>query len=124
MQIRPDPTLPQRQIQLEYLTLPIQGYQLKNEVPVLRRTLADGSHQITLLEEYPCTLTVQGKILHPDMHSILSFLKNALHQHTAFQFAFADMTFTDMQILSFTCDVREDSEVMAFAITFSGGMQL
>ncbi len=110
-------------LQLGALTLPVSDLQVQTEVPVLQKTLSDGSPHTELLGALPCRLTVTGKAIQPESGILLSALQSALRAHRAFAFDLAGMSFTGMQIVSASCKLKDRSRIAEYTVSLIGGIE-
>lgn len=115
-----DLTMQQMTLTLDALTLPVNDYQLKTEVQVLRRTLCDGTPYQKLLGALPCTLTVSGTALLDECGALLAALESEMQLHTAFDFSFAGMDFSGMQLTAVSGTVRSSAGTVDYSVTMTG----
>lgn len=121
MQMRIDMTKCPDTVVLGDLKLPVADYQIKAEVPAIRRTFCDGSHSIVLPDALPCTFTCSGTLLRADASRMIAALQSEMQQHTPFAFDFDGFHFSDMRLVAAECAVSRKEHAASFTVSLTGG---
>lgn len=102
-------------------SLQISSYQLKQDAPVIRHILCDGTVTQTVCGDAPCTLTVSGGAVYDESGTLLAALAAEMAAQTAFDFTFAGIAFEGMQLTSVNGKAGTGG-ITGLTLTLTGGI--
>ncbi len=107
-------------VALGTLILCADGFTMEEERPYDHLRMWDGSWKSIPLGKKPCRLELRFRVPAAAEGELLSVLRAALKNKTAFSFTLADTAFSDMQLTAFSLRSEPDAAFCHGILTFFG----
>lgn len=100
-----------------------EKFSLQVHRKTVQQTLCDGTQQITVLGELPCTLTLSGRIVPDDGTALAGQLRTLLSGSTAYSFSCRGCAFQDMRITALSCSTERQQYEAELTLTLLGTLK-